>query len=170
MIMLSILQYPDPRLFRKAETVLEVTNQVREIVLHMAETMYKSAGIGLAATQVNIQKRIVVIDISEAKNNLLVLINPKIIWNSNKSKTFQEGCLSIPGIYEKVTRPESIFCKALDNNGHEYEFNAEGILSVCVQHEIDHLEGTVFLDHLSKLKRNRIENKLKKIATHSSLS
>ena len=159
MAILNILNYPDPRLHKIAALVAEITDKHKKLIKDMAETMYAAPGIGLAATQVDFHERIIVIDISEEKNNLLVLINPEITKKSGE-QVCEEGCLSVPGIYEKVTRAEKIRFKALDINGNIFEREADGLLAVCVQHEMDHLVGKVFVEYLSPLKKNRIKSKL----------
>tara|TARA_B100000035_G_scaffold24868_1_gene19496 strand:+ start:2853 stop:3353 length:501 start_codon:yes stop_codon:yes gene_type:complete len=159
MTILKIITYPDPRLYKIARPVDEIKKRHQDLIKSMAHTMYESNGIGLAATQVDFHERIIVIDISEEKNNLLVLINPDILERTG-SQEYQEGCLSVPKVFEKVERFEKIRVKALDQNGKYFEFKADGLLSVCIQHEIDHLDGKVFVDYLSSLKRNRIKTKL----------
>jgi peptide deformylase len=163
MAILPILHYPDARLEKKAALVSVVDERVRNIVADMAETMYAAPGIGLAATQVNIHERIVVIDISETKDQLLVLINPEIIDESEELQAFNEGCLSVPGIYDEVVRPAKVSVRALDLQGQSFELHADDLLAVCIQHELDHLEGHVFVEYLSRLKQNRIRQKLQKI-------
>lgn len=167
MALLPILKYPDPRLHKIAKPVAEVDERVRQIVKDMAETMYEAEGIGLAATQVDIHERIVVIDISEERNNLLVLINPQITQRSDDKTIFEEGCLSVPGIYDKVERATQITIEALDENGEKYSFETDGLLAICIQHELDHLVGKVFVEHLSSLKQNRIKTKIKKAERES---
>lgn len=159
MAILPILQYPDERLHTIANKVLEVTDSTRKLISDMAETMYAAPGIGLAATQVNMHQRIVVIDTSETHDNLLVLINPELIETRGESEC-EEGCLSVPGIYEKVKRAKEISVRALDAKGAEFTLDAEGLLAVCIQHEMDHLQGKVFVDYLSHLKQSRIKAKL----------
>jgi len=161
MALLRILKYPDPRLYTVAERVQEVNQDIRTLVDEMAETMYAAPGIGLAATQVNVHKQVIVLDISEAKDQLLVLINPQIIESSGQIEC-EEGCLSVPGIYEKVSRAEEVRVRALDRQGNAFEFDASGLLAVCVQHEMDHLKGKVFVEYLSPLKQQRIVKKLRK--------
>ena len=161
MALLDILVYPDSRLRKKAQPVETVDNSVRELVNNMAETMYQAPGIGLAATQVNVTKRIVVIDHSEERNDLRVFINPIITARDGEVET-EEGCLSVPGIIAPVTRSETITVKAIDIDGNDYEITASGILSICIQHEIDHLDGKVFVDYLTRLKRIRIRKQLLK--------
>ena len=157
----SILHFPDPRLRQIAEPVVEVNDEIRTLVNDMTETMYDAPGIGLAATQIDVHKRIIVMDISPDRSSLLVLINPEIELGEGKQK-MEEGCLSVPGIYEKVTRFEKIKVKALDKDGKPFELEAEDLLAVCIQHEIDHLDGKVFVDYLSPLKQQRIDKKLQK--------
>ncbi|MEF8833468.1 MAG: peptide deformylase [Halofilum sp. (in: g-proteobacteria)] len=161
MATLDILQYPDPYLRHKAATVEGVDDSIRALVDDMLETMYAAPGIGLAATQVGIDKRIAVIDVSESKDDPLVLINPEIAAPEG-SETSEEGCLSIPDVFEKVTRPECVTLRALDREGNAYELHADGLLAVCIQHEVDHLDGRLFIDRLSMLKRQRIEKRLLK--------
>jgi peptide deformylase len=161
MALLQILKYPDSRLHTVAEPVQKVDDATRSLVDDMAETMYAAPGIGLAATQVDVHKQVIVLDISEAKDQLLVLINPEIVASSGQIEC-EEGCLSVPGIFEKVTRAEEIRVRALDRDGNTFEFDANGLLSVCVQHEMDHLKGKVFVEYLSPLKQERIVKKLRK--------
>jgi peptide deformylase len=164
MTFLTVLHYPDPRLHKVAKPVAVVDERVRKIVADMAETMYDAPGIGLAATQVDIHERIIVIDVSEEQNQLMVFINPEIVWASAERKVWREGCLSVPEYYDEVERPDEIRVKALDVNGKPFEIKADGLLSVCLQHEMDHLLGKVFVEYLSFLKRNRISLKMKKRA------
>jgi len=161
MPILDILHYPDPRLYKKAEPVTEVDESVRALVADMAETMYAAPGMGLAATQVDVHKRIVVIDVSESRDRLLVLINPEIVAREG-GQYREEGCLSVPGIYEPVERAERVTLRALGLDGQPFTLTAEGMLAVCIQHELDHLEGKVFVDYLSRLKQQRIKAKLQK--------
>ncbi len=161
MARMPILRYPDPRLYRKASPVERVDDSIRKLVDDMAETMYSAPGIGLAATQVDVHKRVIVIDASEARDRLLVLINPDIVSREG-TQLLEEGCLSLPGIYEPVERALTIRVKALDRDGKNFEMEATELLAVCIQHEIDHLEGKVFVDYLSRLKRDRIRAKLQK--------
>ena len=161
MPILDILRYPDPRLYKKAEPVAEVDESVRALVADMAKTMYAAPGMGLAATQVDVHKRIVVIDSSESRDRLLVLINPEIVAREGLQYC-EEGCLSVPGIYEAVERAERVTVRALGLDGRPFTLAAEGMLAVCIQHELDHLEGKVFVDHLSRLKQQRIRAKLQK--------
>lgn len=167
MALLEILHFPDPRLRLKAKPVAQVDNQVRQMVKDMFETMYDAPGIGLAATQVNIQLEVIVIDVSENKDEPLCFINPKII-SENGTEEMQEGCLSVPGFYENVTRAESVIVQALNQEGEAFELNADGLLAVCIQHEMDHLQGKLFVDYLSPLKRQRIKKKLEKIEKSGS--
>lgn len=161
MALLEILHYPDQRLRTRATPIDEVNDEIRELINNMAETMYAAPGIGLAATQVNVHKRLIIIDISETRDQLQVFINPEITLKGPE-RSMEEGCLSVPGIYESVTRSETISYRALDAEGNEIEKNAEGLLAVCIQHEIDHLDGKVFVDYLSSLKQQRITKKLLK--------
>jgi peptide deformylase len=162
MAVLSILRYPDPRLHKVAAPVGEVNSEIRRLVADMAQTMYAAPGIGLAATQVDVHRRVIVIDVSESKDQLLVLINP-VILESRGQIECEEGCLSVPGVFEPVERAEWIRVQALDANGQLFEKEADGLLAVCIQHEMDHLMGKVFVEYLSRLKRERIARKLKKM-------
>jgi peptide deformylase len=162
MALLPILTYPDPRLHTVARPVQAVDARIRALIADMLETMYDANGIGLAATQVDVHERLIVIDTSEERNEPLVLINPEITWESEDSQVGDEGCLSVPGIYDGVERARSIKVRALDGNGHAREIAAEGMLAVCIQHEMDHLMGKVFVEYLSPLKRNRIKTKMLK--------
>lgn len=164
MALLPILHYPDARLHKIAKPVEQIDDRIRTLVKDMAETMYDAPGVGLAATQVDVHERVVVIDVSEEGNDLLVLINPEITWKSDELQVYEEGCLSVPGIYDKVERAAEIKVKAFNEKGEAYEFEADGLLAVCVQHELDHLMGKVFVEHLSNLKQTRIKTKLKKQA------
>jgi peptide deformylase len=161
MALLTILNYPDPRLHKIAAPVVKVDDDIRRLIRDMAETMYAAPGIGLAATQVDVHKRVIVIDITEDKSHLQVFINPSIIKSSG-SQDYEEGCLSVPGIYESVTRAERVTVEALDADGKPFTLEAEGLLAVCIQHEMDHLLGKVFVEYLSPLKQNRIKTRLKK--------
>lgn len=161
MALLEILKFPDDRLRKKASPVEAVNDTIRSIVDDMLETMYDAPGVGLAATQVNVQKRIIVIDVSEESNEPLILINPEIIFREGVEES-QEGCLSVPEVYETVKRAEIVTVQALDRHGENFELNGDGLLAVCIQHEIDHLEGKLFIDYLSPLKRHRIRKKLEK--------
>lgn len=163
MALLPILRYPDPRLHKIAAPVERVDETIRKLIADMAETMYEAPGIGLAATQVDVHKRVVVIDVSEDKSKLLAFINPEILERSGE-QVCEEGCLSVPGIYEKVTRSERVKVRALDAQGEPFTLEVDGLLAVCIQHEIDHLDGKVFVEHLSQLKQSRIKAKLAKQA------
>lgn len=163
MARLDILHYPDARLHTVAKPVKAVDARIRKLIDDMAETMYAAPGIGLAATQVNVHERVVVIDISETHDELRVFINPEIVAQSGREES-EEGCLSVPGIFDKVERAERVTVRALDRDGKPFEIEAEGLLAVCIQHELDHLMGKVFVDYLSNLKRNRIKAKLAKQA------
>lgn len=158
---LHILRYPDPRLHKIAAPVAKVDEDIRKLVADMAETMYAAPGVGLAATQVDVHKQVIVIDTSDSRDKLLTLINPEILVASGESDC-EEGCLSVPGIYEKIARAEHIVVRALDANGESYTMEAEGLLAVCIQHEMDHLKGKVFVEYLSRLKQTRIRAKLQK--------
>ena len=162
MAILEILEYPDKRLRTIAKPVTEVTDKIRKIIDDMFETMYEAPGIGLAASQVDVHLRIVTMDLSEDKDEPLVLINPEVTVLDGELESMQEGCLSVPGFYEDVTRVEHCLVKALDRDGKEFELEARGLLAVCIQHELDHLEGKLMVDYLSPLKRNRIKSKLEK--------
>lgn len=162
MAILEILEYPDKRLRTIAKPVTEVTDDIKQIVDDMFETMYEAPGIGLAATQVNVHLRIVTMDLSEEKDEPMVFINPEVTVLDGELESMQEGCLSVPGFYEDVTRIEHCLVKALDRNGDTFELEARGLLAVCIQHELDHLEGKLMVDYLSPLKRNRIKAKLEK--------
>lgn len=162
MSILNILHYPDERLHTVATPVVEVTDEIRRLVADMSETMYAAPGIGLAATQVNVHKQLLIVDISEERNGLKVFINPEIIV-SDGVVVHEEGCLSVPGIYESVTRAEKITVKALDIEGKPFTLKADGLLAICIQHEIDHLKGKVFVEYLSRLKLSRIRLKMKKL-------
>ncbi len=161
MAKLEILHFPDPRLRTKAQPVEVVDSEIGQLVDDMFETMYAAPGIGLAATQVNVHRRVLVVDISEEKDQPLVFINPEIL-DRQGTEEMEEGCLSVPGFYEKVTRAEQVKVRALDRQGNSFEIEADGLLAVCVQHEIDHLDGKLFVDYVSNLKRQRIRKKLEK--------
>jgi len=163
MALLPILRFPDPRLKKIAAPVTKIDDSIRQLIADMAETMYEAPGIGLAATQVDVHKQVVVIDISEDRNDLLALINP-CIENFQGQQEGEEGCLSVPGIFEKVERAEQVTVHYQDADGQVRKLVAEGLLAVCIQHELDHLNGTVFVDHLSQLKQTRIRNRLAKQA------
>jgi peptide deformylase len=161
MALLHILRYPDERLHTMAEPVQGVNDEIRRLIEDMAETMYAAPGVGLAATQVDVHKQVIVIDVSEAHDDLLVLINPEILERRGDSE-LEEGCLSVPGIFDRIPRAKWIRVGALDREGHRYEIEADGLLSVCIQHEMDHLKGIVFVEYLSRLKQTRILSKLRK--------
>lgn len=161
MALLPILEYPDPRLKKVAATVTAFTPEIAKLVRDMAETMYAAPGVGLAATQVDVHKRVIVIDISETKDDLLVLVNPEIVAAEGEAEC-EEGCLSVPGYYDKVTRAARVTVRAQDARGETFERTAEGLLAVCIQHEMDHLLGKVFVDYLSPLKRARLAAKQRK--------
>ncbi|MFZ3139923.1 peptide deformylase [Polaromonas sp.] len=159
---LTILRYPDPRLHTVAKPVATVDARLRQLADAMFQTMYEAEGIGLAATQVNVHERLVVIDVSEGRNQPLVLINPEIVWASTETRIGDEGCLSVPGIYDGVERALAVKVEALDLDGQKQIHEAEGMLAVCIQHEMDHLIGKVFVEYLSPLKRNRIRTRMLK--------
>jgi peptide deformylase len=161
MAVLSILRYPDSRLEKAARPVERVDDAIRELVRDLAETMYAAPGIGLAATQVDVHSRVIVLDVSEARDQLVVLINPEIVGLEGEQEC-EEGCLSVPGVYDIVKRAEKVKVRALDGQGRPFELAAEGLLAVCIQHEVEHLEGKVFVEHLSRLKQARIRAKLQK--------
>ena len=161
MALLSILKYPDPRLNTLAEPVIKINQQIRRLVDDMAQTMYAAPGVGLAATQVDVHKRVIVLDVSEAKDQLLVLIDPEILESSGETEC-EEGCLSVPGVFDKVKRAEHVRVAALDVNGDRFELDASTVLAVCIQHEMDHLKGIVFVEYLSMLKQGRIARKMRK--------
>ena len=163
MALLPILHYPDPRLHQSATPVTEFTAQLKQLAEDMAETMYAAPGVGLAAPQVNVHKRLVVIDVSEEKNALMVLVNPHILAREGEQE-YEEGCLSVPGVYSKISRAARVRVQAQNLDGDPFEIEADGLLAVCLQHEIDHLDGKVFVDYLSQLKQNRIRTKLLKQA------
>ena len=162
MALLPILCYPDPRLHTVAKPVRAVDARIRDLVASMIQTMYEADGIGLAATQVDVHERVLVVDTSEERNQPLVLINPEITWASEDRQMGDEGCLSVPGIYDGVERSSAVKVRAMDRDGESREIAAEGLLAVCIQHEMDHLQGKVFVEYLSPLKRNRIKNKMLK--------
>jgi len=157
----KILHYPDPRLRRKALPVDTVDNEIRTLIDELAETMYQAPGMGLAAPQIDVSKRVLVIDISEARNDLRVFVNPGLLTQEGE-QTMEEGCLSVPGVYEEVTRAAKITVRALGGDGKPFELEADGLLATCVQHEIDHLDGKLFVDYLSRLKQQRVRKKLAK--------
>jgi peptide deformylase len=164
MTILTVLRFPDERLRTKAQNVAEVNDDIRAIIDNMLETMYQEKGVGLAATQVDIHQRIVVIDVSKDNNEPIVLINPEIIKKGEEIVINEEGCLSVPGCYAKVERHNTVTVKALDRDGKEFTLNGEELLAICIQHELDHLKGVLFVDYLSPLKRQRIKKKLEKEA------
>jgi len=162
MTVLNILHFPDEKLRTVAKPVERVDDTLRALIDNMFETMYDAPGIGLAASQVDVHQRLIAIDVSEGKDQPLVLINPEIVWKEGEEQ-MEEGCLSVPGIYEPVTRAEKIKVKALDREGETFELETDGLLAVCIQHEIDHLDGHLFIDYLSRLKQSRIRKKLEKL-------
>ncbi len=163
MALLPILCYPDPKLHKVARPVLQVDARLKRLISDMLETMYEAKGIGLAATQIDVHERLIVIDISEQRDQPLVLINPTISWSSAERHVNEEGCLSVPGIYDGVERFDAVRVQALDRDGVTCSIDAQGMLSVCIQHEMDHLVGKVFVEYLSPLKRNRIKTKMRKL-------
>jgi peptide deformylase len=165
MAILTILEYPDPRLNRVAQPVTAFDERLRQLVRDMGETMYAAPGVGLAATQVDVHERVIVLDISENRDALRVFVNPEIVWASDEQVSCEEGCLSVPGIYDQVRRPARVRVRAHDVQGTPFELDCEDTLAVCVQHEIDHLDGTVFVQHLSLLKQARVRAKLRKRRT-----
>jgi peptide deformylase len=164
MALLNILNYPDKRLHKVAKPVEQVNDRIRKLVADMAETMYAAPGVGLAATQVDVHERVITIDVSDTHDELRVFINPEIIWSSDERKIHEEGCLSVPGIYDNVERAEKVRVRALNEKGETYELDCEGLLAVCIQHEMDHLMGRVFVEYLSPLKQTRIKSRMKKLA------
>ncbi len=162
MAQLPILHDPDPRLETVAQPILSVDDEVRRLAADMAETMYEAPGIGLAATQVDVHRQLIVIDVSESRDQLLTFINPKIVAASEEIASYEEGCLSVPGIFDEVERPARVTVEALGLDGKPFTLEADGLLAVCIQHEMDHLRGVVFVEHLSRLKRTRILAKLRK--------
>ena len=162
MSILPILCYPDPRLHTVAKPVAKVDDRIRQLVQDMYATMYDAQGVGLAATQVNVHERVVVVDVSEGRDEPFALINPELLWASEETQLGEEGCLSVPGIYDGVERSTAIKVKALDENGNERIIEAEGFKAICIQHEMDHLKGVLFIDYLSRLKRDRAVAKVKK--------
>lgn len=162
MSILNILRYPDPRLHKIAKSITVFDERLKKLAADMAETMYDAPGVGLAAPQVDVHEQLVVIDTSETNSDLLILINPEIIWSSPERKMYDEGCLSVPGIYDGVERAAEVKVRALDIEGKSFELHVDGLLAVCVQHEMDHLIGKVFVEYLSPLKRNRIKTKMLK--------
>ncbi len=162
MSLLNILRYPDPRLHKIAKPVAVFDARLKQLVADMAETMYEAPGVGLAASQVDVHEQIIVIDTSDTRSDLRVFVNPEILWASAEKQMYDEGCLSVPGIYDGVERHARIKARALDADGRPFEIDAEGLLAVCIQHEMDHLKGKVFVEYLSPLKRNRIKAKMLK--------
>ncbi len=162
MALLPILRYPDPRLKKVASPVTQFDDQLAKLAKDMGETMYEAVGVGLAATQVDVHKRVIVMDVSENKDELIVFVNPEIIQASEEHKVYEEGCLSVPGIYDKVDRPASVRVRAQNVKGEFFELDCDELMAVCIQHEIDHLNGKVFVEYLSQLKQTRIKTKLKK--------
>ena len=160
MALLSILCYPDPKLHTVAKSVSAVDTRIEQLAADMLETMYDAKGIGLAATQIDVHERLIVIDVSEERDQPMVLINPELVWSSPTTHLNEEGCLSVPGIYDGVTRFDAVHVKALDEKGNSRVIEADGLLAVCIQHEMDHLLGKVFVEYLSPLKRNRIKTKM----------
>ena len=169
MATLEILHFPDPRLRTRAKPVATVDDQLRRLVDDMLETMYAAPGIGLAATQVNVHKRVIVIDLSKEQDQPLVLINPEIVEQRGVEE-MEEGCLSVPGVYERVERADQIKVRALGRDGQAFDLEADGLLAVCIQHEIDHLNGKLFVDYLSEAKRQRIRRKLEKDRRHTAVA
>jgi peptide deformylase len=168
MALLDIIEYPDPRLKKVAQPVTVFDERLRRLVADMAETMYAAPGVGLAATQVDVHERLIVVDVSENKDELRVFINPEIVWASDERVPCEEGCLSVPGIYDQVERPARVRVRAQDVEGRTFELDCEGLLAVCVQHEMDHLLGRVFVEYLSPLKQDRIRSKLRKRKTRAA--
>ena len=168
MALLPILCYPDPKLHKLAVTVRRVDARTKALISDMLETMYAAKGIGLAATQVDVHERLIVIDVSEQRDQPLVLINPTLVWTSAERHINEEGCLSVPGIYDGVERFDAVKVSALDHEGMSRNVEAEGVLAVCIQHEMDHLLGKVFVEYLSPLKRNRIKTKMRKLQREES--
>lgn len=162
MALLQIIEYPDPRLRTVARPVTAFDDRLRRLVADMAQTMYEAPGVGLAATQVDVHERIIVIDVSESNDELQVFVNPEILWASEEQVECEEGCLSVPGVYDAVTRPAQVRVRAFDADGVAFERDCSGLLAVCVQHEMDHLLGKVFVEYLSPLKQERIKTKMKK--------
>lgn len=160
MSQLNILRYPDPRLHKVAKPVKVFDDRLKKLAADMAETMYEAPGVGLAATQVDVHEQLIVIDTSETHDKLQVFINPEITWASPERQVYDEGCLSVPGVYDGVERPARVKVRALDLDGKPFEIEADGLLAVCIQHEMDHLKGKVFVEYLSPLKRNRIKTRM----------
>lgn len=162
MSLLNILRYPDPRLHKVAKPVTVFDARLKKLAADMAETMYEAPGVGLAATQVDVHEQLIVIDTSDTHDQLQVFINPEITWASEERRVYDEGCLSVPGVYDGVERPARVKVKAFDLEGKQFEIEADDLLAVCIQHEMDHLKGKVFVEYLSPLKRNRIKTKMLK--------
>ena len=162
MSLLNILRYPDSRLHKVAKPVTHFDERLKRLVADMAETMYEAPGVGLAASQVDVHEQLIVIDISDTKSDLRVFINPQILWASDEKEIYDEGCLSVPGVYDGVERPARVKVRALDADGKPFEVEVDGLLAVCIQHEMDHLKGKVFVEYLSPLKRNRIKARMLK--------
>ncbi|MBP0598245.1 peptide deformylase [Herbaspirillum sp. LeCh32-8] len=162
MALLNILRYPDPRLHKVAKPVTVFDERIKTLVSDMAETMYAAPGVGLAATQIDVHEQVIVIDVSDEGKQLQVFINPEVLWASDEKRVYDEGCLSVPGIYDGVERPARVKVRAFDAEGKPFEVDADDLLAVCIQHEMDHLKGKVFVEYLSPLKRNRIKTKLQK--------
>jgi peptide deformylase len=162
MSLLPILRYPDPRLHKVAKPVTAFDNRLKKLAADMAETMYEAPGVGLAASQVDVHEQLIVIDTSETHDDLQVFVNPEITWASPEKEVYDEGCLSVPGVYDGVERPARVKVRALDLDGKPFEVEADGLLAVCIQHEMDHLKGKVFVEYLSPLKRNRIKTRMLK--------
>ena len=162
MSLLNILRYPDSRLHKVAKPVAVFDERLKRLVADMAETMYEAPGVGLAASQVDVHEQLIVIDTSETKSDLRVFINPEIVWASDEKQIYDEGCLSVPGVYDGVERPAKVKVRALDADGKLFEVDADGLMAVCIQHEMDHLQGKVFVEYLSPLKRNRIKARMLK--------
>lgn len=162
MALLNILRYPDPRLHKIAKPVTVFDARLKKLIKDMAFTLYDAPGVGLAAPQVDVHQQLVVIDTSDTQDDLRVFINPEIVWSSSETKVYDEGCLSVPGIYDGVERPAQVKVRALDADGQPFEVSADGLLAVCLQHEIDHLKGKIFVEYLSPLKRNRIKARMQK--------
>ncbi|HWU97142.1 MAG TPA: peptide deformylase [Oxalicibacterium sp.] len=162
MSILNILRYPDPRLHKVAKPVTQFDARIKQLVADMAETMYDAPGVGLAASQVDVHEQVIVIDTSETHSELRAYINPEIIWASPEMQVYDEGCLSVPGVYDGVERHAQVKVRAFDADGKQFELEADGLLAVCIQHEMDHLKGKVFVEYLSPLKRNRIKTKMLK--------
>lgn len=162
MPLLNILRYPDPRLHKIAKPVSTFDARLKQLAADMAETMYEAPGVGLAASQVDVHEQLIVIDTSDTRSDLRIFINPEIVWTSAEMQVYDEGCLSVPGVYDGVERHAQVKVRALDTDGKRFEMEADGLLAVCIQHEMDHLKGKVFVEYLSPLKRNRIKAKMLK--------